>query len=112
MLKVMNEVIALVQKKKKRHTLQLAEDLYWDSDALLLYENGNEILLSKNENIFISLLYNNKNIIFSLEELAYQVDETKLLSPQAIKNLINRLRKKISVDFIHNHYGVGYQLRH
>jgi DNA-binding response OmpR family regulator len=28
-------------------------------------------------------------------------------SQQAIKNLINRLRKKVSVDFIRNIYGEG-----
>ena len=112
LLKVMNEVIMLAQKKKERQTLQLAENVYWDSDALLLYENENEILLSKNENMFIALLYNNRSKIFSLDEIAYQVGEEESLSPQAVKNLINRLRKKVSVDFIHNHYGVGYQLRH
>jgi DNA-binding response OmpR family regulator len=31
-------------------------------------------------------------------------------SQQVIKNLINRLRKKVSVDFIRNIYGEGYQL--
>ena len=110
LLKVMNEVIMITQKKKESHPLPLAEGIYWHSDACALYENENEIPLSKNENALITLLYSNKNKVFSLEAIAYHLGEEELPSSQAIKNLINRLRKKVSVDFIHTHYGVGYQL--
>ena len=110
LLKVMNEVIMITQKKKKSRFLRLAEGIYWNSDACSLYENENEISLTKNENALIALLHSDKNKVFSLETIAYRLGERELPSSQAIKNLINRLRKKVSVDFIHNHYGVGYQL--
>lgn len=110
LLDVLNETIMITQKNKAKHLLQLIDDLYWNSTAFLLCENKNEIPLSKHENALITLLYSNKNKIFSLEDIAYHVWEEENVSIQAIKNLMNRLRKKVSTDFIYNHYGVGYQL--
>ncbi|OQX76134.1 MAG: hypothetical protein B6D54_04545 [Epsilonproteobacteria bacterium 4484_65] len=109
LLSVLKESIEIVQSHKSNPIL-LCQGLSWQSDACLLYENENEIPLSKRENALISLLYSNRNKIFSLEDIAYFVWEEREPSQQAIKNLINRLRKKVSVDFIRNHYAVGYQL--
>ena len=89
----------------------LCDQVQWQNSKHLLIENGKEIPLSRHENRLISLLFSNTNAIYSLWDIADFVWEgEEEPSQQAIKNLLNRLRKKVSFDFIHNLYGEGYQL--
>jgi len=111
LLSILNEAIRLAKMNNQALPIVLCNDLYWSSENLLLSEGNREIPLSKHENSLITLLYKNKDKILSIQDITYNIwnyqDEP---SEQAIKNLIHRLRKKVSVDFIYNHYGVGYQL--
>ncbi len=111
LFEVLTEVITIIEKKKSEPAIDLCDKIKWDSAKHFLYENEKEILLSKHENRLIALLYSNRNKIYSLWDIADFVWEgEEEPSQQAIKNLLNRLRKKVSVDFIRNYYGSGYQL--
>lgn len=111
LLSVLNETIEIIEIKKNETVIELCDQIKWHNSKHLLFENETEIPLSMHENRLISLLYSNSNKIYSLWDIADFVWDGEVEpSQQAIKNLLNRLRKKVSVDFIRNHYGSGYQL--
>ena len=56
----------------------------------------------------ITFVYELIELIREIADFVWEGEETP--SQQAIKNLLNRLRKKVSFDFIRNLYGEGYQL--
>ena len=110
-ISVLKESIEMVKMKKDEEAIVLCGELKWQSSKQLLLENRDKISLSRHENRLISLLASNPNAIYTLWDIADFVWEgEEEPSQQAIKNLINRLRKKVSVDFIRNIYGEGYQL--
>ena len=111
LLSVLNEAIMTAERNNNDISIVLCDDIHWYSKNFILSVDEKEIPLSKHENALITLLYSHRNKIFTLDDIAYNVWEGEdEPSQQAIKNLINRLRKKVSTDFILNHYGVGYQL--
>ena len=110
-LSVLKESKEMIKMKKDEEAVMLCGQLKWQSSKQLLHENQDKISLSKHENRLISLLASNPKEVHTLWDIAAFVwDGEEEPSQQAIKNLINRLRKKVSVDFIRNIYGEGYQL--
>lgn len=108
---VLKESREMVKMKKDGEAVVLCGELKWQNFKQLLLENRDKISLSRHENRLISLLASNPNAVYTLWEIADFVwDGEEEPSQQAIKNLINRLRKKVSVNFIRNIYGEGYQL--
>lgn len=91
--------------------VHVSDTIIWNKEAYTLEYNRQSITLSSHENRFVELLLSNSQRIFSLEEIEYFVwRDNENPSTQAIKNLINRLRKKLPKSLIKNHYGIGYQI--
>lgn len=69
--------------------------------------------LTKNENKILNLLLRNKNKLVSFEEISewlWRDNADEKYSEYAITKLIERLKKKLPKNVIHNQRGVGYVL--
>ena len=58
--------------------------------------------------MILELLIKNINKIVSTETIEYNLSPNETKSEQAIKNIIHRLRVKLTKNFISNVQGVGY----
>jgi len=111
LLLVLKEAISLAPPRHREGFININKEISWNTEAFSLSYQSQNIQLSTNENKLIALLMSNPKKIFSLNEIEYFVfDVSDTQSEQAIKNLINRLRKKIDFPFIQNHYSIGYQI--
>ena len=104
------EKISLKLNIEKR--VQIASELSYSHKTKLLYENDKEIKLAKRESLLIELLIKNKNTAVSNELIQKDVWQEKPMSEAAIKNLILRLRKKVTTRFILTVTNMGYKLTH
>ncbi len=74
-------------------------------------QNNEEILLTSKELQLLDFLIKNQNRVVSSEELKLNLWEDSFeATDSALKNLLNKLRKKIGKDSISNISGVGYRL--
>ena len=111
LLLVLKEAIVLALPKEEDALLQINSKVQWNPQSFSLVYQTQAIQLSLNENRLIELLMSNTKKIFSLNEIEdFVFNDSETHTQQAIKNLINRLRKKIDFPFIENHYSIGYQI--
>ncbi|MEA2099230.1 MAG: winged helix-turn-helix domain-containing protein, partial [Campylobacterota bacterium] len=86
------------------------KNLIYDFKTKVLSIDGTVIELTKNEILFIELLIVNKDEIITYEMIQRDIYREKIMSDSSIKNLILRLRKKLTIDFITTITGIGYKL--
>lgn len=80
---------------------------------LFCKNNNKEMLLTSKELMLIEYLVKHSNRIVSIDELKKYIWEDELESTDsALKNLLNKIRKKIGKDSILNISGVGYRLKY
>lgn len=78
---------------------------------LFCKNNNEEMLLTSKELMLLEYLVKHSNRIVSIDELKNYIWEDELESTDsALKNLLNKIRKKIGKDSILNISGVGYRL--
>ena len=98
--------------RRAENLVYIAKNMYWDkSNEMLIYEDK-EIILTKKERNFLSLLFENVNqgigysvICLSLWEDIYAEKQDR------IKTIVKQLRKKLPRDIIKNIHGYGYRLQ-
>lgn len=86
---------------------------YWDNSSFRLIQNGQNINLTNNESKFISLLTKDITSVKTYEYLVYEIwfNDQEAGNKNSLKTLISQLRKKISIDFIENVFGIGYKIQ-
>ena len=73
--------------------------------------SNDEINLTSKEIVLLDYLLTNKNRIISHDEIKLNIWEDSFeATDSALKNLLNKLRKKIGKDTISNISGVGYKI--
>ena len=78
---------------------------------LFCKNNNEEMLLTSKELMLLEYLVKHSNRIVSIDELKNYIWKDELESTDsALKNLLNKIRKKIGKDSILNISGVGYRL--
>ncbi len=90
--------------------IEISKNVTYYAKSKELKENEKVISLTKKEAYFIELLIKNADTITTNEMIQKDIWEEKLMSNAAIKNLIFRLRKKLSTDIINTYQGIGYRL--
>ena len=101
--------------EKISHSLQvkdfykISEKITYDYKSKVLLDGSNEVGLTKKEIIFLEFMMKKSPEIITYEMLQINVYEEEFMSPSAIKNLILRLRRKVSHKFIASVAGVGYK---
>ena len=91
--------------------LKLGDETYFDKEAALFYHKEAVVKLTRNELFFMKLLSENFEKICSTDEIFHYFEYEELaISRENIRNLVNKLRKKLPVVCIESVYGIGYKL--
>lgn len=107
MMKVLD---AALHEKYSKDRIELSENLYWYKKEFKVEHDNKYIYLTLHENRLLELLSSNRNRVFTFEEIEAYIWENNLSSYQALKSLLTRLKRKIPLEFIKNHYSIGYQM--
>lgn len=109
---LLETLVKMVEKLERENLLTFAinEDRKYDFLKKEIYDKKENIYikLTKSEIIILELLINNINKIVRIEEIEFNLSPHEHKSEQAIKNIIHRLRTKLSKNPIYNVQGVGY----
>lgn len=89
---------------------ELPEGYCYDIDYKQLTYHGKNIKLSKKEILFFELLMRNLHRIVSYEELQSEVWGDDVMTDNAVRSLVNGLRKKLPKNIVSNLSGIGYKL--
>ena len=91
---------------------KLDDELFYDSINSHIIFNNENIKLTKKERLLLELLIKNKNSVVSYKniEVVIWYYEDKVMTTDALKNVIKSLRKKLSKDLIKNISGLGYKI--
>lgn len=109
--KLTSSVCSAMQRiHKKEGLIVLGKNLYYNSATKELYRSGNIVTLGAKEQELLVLLINSRHRTLSKEEIARVLWPLDPICESAIKNIVMRLRKKLTVDIIISVRGVGYRL--
>lgn len=89
--------------------IDLGEQLYYNKQAQQLSYLGSVIALTPKEAAFLSLLVENRGRILSHEQIEFAVWGSDMDTAH-LRQLVNRLRKKLPVDVIQSRIGEGYMI--
>lgn len=92
--------------------LLLDDGVYYDSISHCIENNGVNHLLNKKERLLLDLLLENKNRVVSYKNIETIIwyYEDRVMTQEALKNVVKSLRKKVSKDIIKNVSGLGYKI--
>ena len=97
--------------QKDTELLKIAPQFFWHKKYEQLFFNEKEILLTKKELLFLTLLFNKANYQARYEEITlYLWGDPYLEKKENIKTLIKTLRKKLPYNCISNIFGIGYKI--
>jgi DNA-binding response OmpR family regulator len=89
----------------------LKENYIFNRDERTLFHNAENIYLTKYEIIFLQILSEKVDKIFSNEEIVHYFESLhEHIDMQNIRKLVSKLRKKLPEDTIESVYGIGYKL--
>ena len=109
-----NLVIILEKINKKFQTpaaVRISKNTLYNSKTKEITEDEKTLLLTKKEALFIELLIKNRDLICTHEMIQKEVYQEEIMSLVSLKNIIFRLRKKLSYDIINTVNNVGYRLK-
>ncbi len=109
LVNVLNNVILSLEENNLILT-KLDENSYYSFITKKIIENDEEIILTKNEISFLELLLDKPNQLISKEIIENEVFKESV-DENTMRNMIYRLRKKISSDFIVTIKDLGYLIK-
>ena len=111
--KLQEALLAAVKslKEEKSTIVKLSSNSYYDTLNRTLFIDNNLIRFSKNELLFFDYLVRNRERVVTYQEIENLIWPYQGINKEALRTLIYSLRKKLSIDFIENHSGIGYKLK-
>jgi len=109
--KAINEVEQEAKKEEKKIFL-LNSNMMWNSSDEKLFQDKEEVKLTKNERRFMTLLSGSPNRVYTFFEIFDYLshdDFYKDYDANQIRALVKLVRKKVPKDSILNVYGEGYR---
>lgn len=100
-----------VLEEHHRLDYTLGETMRYDKHSKTLYDDGEEVKLSKSERIVLELLLEQKGKAVSYEAIEDALMEVAEATRGSIKNIMTKLRQKLKHQTIDNVQFVGYVLR-
>ena len=97
-------------KDKSKFNLALSATAQYNAYEKIIYNDGKEIKLTKNETLFLDLLAHHHSRVVKYEEIESAIWAYEGMSQDAIRSLVRGLRKKVPQDCIENVSGSGYKL--
>jgi diguanylate cyclase (GGDEF)-like protein len=101
-----------VKKKEKVILVHIDSELYWHKEYLQLFYKDKEISLTKNEFLFLSILFSSSNYQVSYEKIYLHLWGSEYINKrESVKTLVKLLRKKLPKNFIINVFNIGYKIQ-
>ncbi len=102
--------IEMIMKRRGKGENLSKEGLILDNDGFRLLYDGQDLFLTVTEFQIMKLFMENKNKVFSRENLITSLYDTTFVgSTRSIDSHIKNLRKKLPKDFIKTVIGAGYK---
>ena len=109
LLSALEKSMELMEDKSK-FNLKLSKNCQYNAFEKVIYRDGEEMKLTKNELLFLDLLAHHHTRVVNYEEIENAIWATDGMSQDAIRSLVRGLRKKVPEDSIENVSGIGYKL--
>jgi DNA-binding response OmpR family regulator len=100
----------LTQSLNLTKTVEISQNIYFDMKTTKLYVNSNEVILTPQEKILLTLLCKNRPNIVTYEVLEYALNDDGYTSKEALRVAMSSLRKKVGKKYIANRSKEGYYL--
>ncbi|OCL96179.1 winged helix-turn-helix domain-containing protein [Aliarcobacter thereius] len=90
----------------------MTEEIVYDYiNKKFIFNNKKEKALTQNETLLFELLLENRNNLVSFEVIENSVFSDSIMTDSSLKNLLLRLRKKLTIDIIKTVRGLGILLQ-
>ena len=101
----------IMQEKDKNILVAITPNLIWHKKHAQLLHNNQEVILTKNELSFLSLLFDTPNYKVNYEQIYFKLwGNEELHKRENVKTLVKTLRRKLPINFISNVFGIGYRI--
>ncbi len=108
LFKVLDYLIG--EKIEANMLVKISEEYQFNKTKRTLIHNGKEIVLTKKELAFISLLLKQPGVLVLHEDIKKNVWIGEHVSDTAVRTFIKRVRDKVGEDFIKNVPSLGYKI--
>ncbi|EAH4619003.1 TPA: response regulator transcription factor [Campylobacter jejuni] len=108
LFKVLDYLIG--EKIEANMLVKISEEYQFNKTKRTLIYNGEEIVLTKKELAFISLLLKQPGVLVLHEDIKKNVWIGEHVSDTAVRTFIKRVRDKVGEDFIKNVPSLGYKI--
>ncbi|MGM8975544.1 butyrate response regulator transcription factor BumR [Campylobacter jejuni] len=108
LLKVLDCLVG--EKIEANMLVKISEEYQFNKTKRTLIHNGEEIVLTKKELAFISLLLKQPGVLVLHEDIKKNVWIGEHVSDTAVRTFIKRVRDKVGEDFIKNVPSLGYKI--
>ncbi|EAI9317940.1 response regulator transcription factor [Campylobacter jejuni] len=98
------------EKIEANMLVKISEEYQFNKTKRTLIHNGKEIVLTKKELDFISLLLKQPGVLVLHEDIKKNVWIGEHVSDTAVRTFIKRVRDKVGEDFIKNVPSLGYKI--
>lgn len=98
------------EKIEANMLVKISEEYQFNKTKRTLFHNGQEIVLTKKELAFISLLLKQPGVLVLHEDIKKNVWIGEHVSDTAVRTFIKRVRDKVGEDFIKNVPSLGYKI--
>ncbi|ECL6184796.1 response regulator transcription factor [Campylobacter jejuni] len=98
------------EKIEANMLVKISEEYQFNKTKRTLIHNGKEIVLTKKELAFISLLLKQPGVLVLHENIKKNVWIGEHVSDTAVRTFIKRVRDKVGEDFIKNVPSLGYKI--
>ncbi|EDP5704160.1 response regulator transcription factor [Campylobacter jejuni] len=98
------------EKIEANMLVKISEEYQFNKTKRTLIHNGKEIVLTKKELAFISLLLKQPGVLVLHEDIKKNVWIGEHVSDTAVRTFIKRVRDKVGEDFIKNVPSLGYNI--
>jgi DNA-binding response OmpR family regulator len=93
------------------HIIALNEDTHWNDEKKMLTHGGNDISLTKYEIHLMTLLTSKFEQVCSSDDILHHFYLNNIdVSPENLRGMMMRLRKKLPDNTLSSIYGLGYRL--
>ncbi|EAH7549677.1 response regulator transcription factor [Campylobacter jejuni] len=108
LFKVLDYLIG--EKIEANMLVKISEEYQFNKTKRTLIHNGKEIVLTKKELAFVSLLLKQPGVLVLHEDIKKNVWIGEHVSDTAVRTFIKRVRDKVGEDFIKNVPSLGYKI--
>ncbi|EAK5203816.1 response regulator transcription factor [Campylobacter jejuni] len=98
------------EKIEANMLVKISEEYQFNKTKRTLIHNGKEVVLTKKELAFISLLLKQPGVLVLHEDIKKNVWIGEHVSDTAVRTFIKRVRDKVGEDFIKNVPSLGYKI--